>query len=108
MNSRTQEAMAGGRLSAPMRHRIEVMTRAVAGIGGGYVLSSLCAAALALFLPLARAESVITGTLASFVIYTCAVMWAFAARSAAWAWGGLAAPAVPLAIALWLRLGGAS
>ena len=108
MNTRTPEALAGGRWSPPMRHRIDVALRAVAGIGGGYLLSSLCAAALALFLPLARAEAVITGTLASFVIYTCAVMWAFAARTAAWAWAGLAAPAVPLGITLWLRLGGAS
>lgn len=91
-----------------MRHRIDVALRAVAGIGGGYGLSALCAAALALFLPLARAESVITGTLLSFVVYTGAVMWAFAARSALRAWLGLAAPALPLGLALWWRLGAAA
>ena len=104
MNTRTPEALAGGRWSPPMRHRIDVALRAVAGIGGGYLLSSLCAAALALFLPLARAEAVITGTLASFVIYTCAVMWAFAARSARAAWLGLGLPALGAGLVAWMLL----
>lgn len=91
-------------------YRLAVASRAIAAIGGGYALSALAAVAMALYLPLHRAEAVITGTLASFVLYTGAVMWAFAARSAWGAWGGLAIPSLLLAGGLWLaqRLGGAA
>ena len=93
-----------------VRYRLAVASRAMAAIGGGYALSALAATALALYLPLHRAEAVITGTLASFVLYTCAVLWAFAARSAWRAWGGLALPSLLLAGGLWLaqRAGGAA
>ena len=84
------------------RYRLAVASRALAAIGGGYALSALAATAMALYLPLHRAEAVITGTLASFVVYTCAVMWAFAARNAWRAWGGLVLPCAVLACSLWL------
>lgn len=98
------------RLGTPLRYRLAVASRALAAIVGGYVLSALVAIAMALWLPLARAEAVITGTLASFVVYTCAVMWVFAARDAWRAWAGLAAPSAVLAIVLWVaqRSGGAA
>lgn len=83
------------------RYRLAVAARAIAAIGGGYALSALAAIALSLHLPLHRAEAVITGTLAAFVLYTVAVMWAFAARTAWRAWIGLAAPCLVLAAWLW-------
>lgn len=91
-----------GRPGTPLRYRLAVASRALAAIVGGYVLSALVAMAMALWLPLARAEAVITGTLASFVVYTCAVMWVFAARDAWRAWAGLAAPSAVLATVLWV------
>lgn len=87
------------------RYRLAVASRATAAIGGGYALSALAAMAMALYLPLHRAEAVITGTLASFVFYTGAVIWAFAARTAWSAWGGLALPSLLLACGLWLAQG---
>lgn len=92
------------------RYRLAVASRAMAAIGGGYALSALAATAMALYLPLHRAEAVIAGTLASFVFYTGAVMWSFAARSAWRAWGGLALPSLLLGAGLWLaqRLGAAA
>ena len=90
------------------RYRWAVASRALAAIAGGYVLSALCSTALGLWLPLARAEAVITGTLASFAIYAGAVMWVFAARSAGRAWAGLAVPAAVLGAVLWLALRGAA
>ena len=97
------------RTGTTLAYRLAVASRAVAAIVGGYGLSALVAMALALWLPLARAEAVITGTLASFVVYTCAVMWVFAARDAWRAWAGLAAPSALLALLLWFvqRAGGA-
>ncbi|KQR50351.1 DUF3649 domain-containing protein [Acidovorax sp. Leaf160] len=90
------------------RCRWAVASRALAAIVGGYVLSALCSTALAMWLPLARAEAVITGTLASFAIYAGAVMWVFAARSAGRAWAGIAVPAAVLGAALWLVVRGAA
>jgi len=97
-------------LSAAARYRWAVASRAVAAIGGGYGLSALCAATLSLFLPIERPEAVLTGTLAAFVVYPCAVMWVFAARTAWQAWLWLAVPCAVLGAALWLALrsGGAA
>jgi hypothetical protein len=41
-------------------------------------------------------------TLLSFTIYVCAVLWVFAARSAARAWLGLLLPAAALACAAYV------
>lgn len=95
-------------LSGAARHRWGVAFRAVAAIVGGYVLSALCATALALWLPLARAEAVTTGALVSFAVYAGAVVWVFAARSAGRAWAGLALPSAVLGAVLWLVLRGAA
>lgn len=73
-------------------YRLGVASRAIAAIGGGYVLGALVAAAFALFLPMNRLDAALTGTLASFVVYALAVMWVFAARTAWRAWLGLLIP----------------
>ena len=50
----------------------------------------------------APATAVITANLLSFLIYTVAVLWAFATRSATRAWVGILAPALLLAALAWL------
>jgi hypothetical protein len=88
--------------SAGLHYRLGVAVRALAAVGGGYGVAALAAAALALYLPMSPAEAAITGTLVSFVVYACAVMWVFAVRSALRAWVGLAAAAtLPGALLLW-------
>jgi hypothetical protein len=82
------------------RYRWGVASRAVAAIGGGYVLAALVTAVLALFMPTSRVEAALTGTLASFAVYTVAVMWVFAARTAWRAWRGLLIPCVLLGLVL--------
>jgi len=72
-----------------IRYRAGVLSRTVAAIAGGYGLSALVAAALALTLPTTRAEAAMTGTLTAFVVYPVAVMWVFACASALRAWTGL-------------------
>ena len=54
------------------------------------------------WLPAAPATAVITANLLSFLIYTVAVLWAFATRSAARAWVGILMPALVLAALAWL------
>ncbi len=98
------------RCSEGLRYRLGVASRAVAAILGGYAVSALAAAVLALYLPTSRAEAALTGTMAAFLVYACAVMWVFAARSALRAWLGLCWLALPLgALLLWqYQVGGAA
>lgn len=77
-------------IPAPWSERLGIVSRALAAIVGGYALAALCSVALALLLPLARSEAVTWGMLASFAVYAGAALWAFAASTAARAWGGLA------------------
>ncbi|WP_343293341.1 DUF3649 domain-containing protein [Vandammella animalimorsus] len=83
-----------------------LMARVVAAIIGGYVLAALVSIAAAA-LPMPKTEGVMTGTLLSFLVYACAVVWVFAARSALRAWGGLLAAALPLLALAWLVWQGA-
>ncbi|MCC2973597.1 DUF3649 domain-containing protein [Massilia sp. IC2-476] len=71
------------------RYRGGVAARAIAAIGGGYLLSSTGSYLLARLLPLHRADAVTLATILAFVIYPCAVMWVFAARSALRACAGV-------------------
>ncbi|WP_458097564.1 DUF3649 domain-containing protein [Roseomonas sp. WA12] len=74
-----------------------IALRALAAIGGGYALAALSALALTTTLPLDRADAVLTGMMVSFAVYAGAVVWVFAASSAARAWAGIAATAILLA-----------
>lgn len=57
---------------------------------GGYAVAATWAAALARLLPGSLADAALAATMASFVIYTLAAIWAYAARSVARAAVGLA------------------
>ncbi|WP_129776739.1 DUF3649 domain-containing protein [Peristeroidobacter soli] len=84
-------------------YRLAVASRALAAILGGYALTALAITALAIFLPMSRAEASLTATLLSFLIYTCVVIWVFATRSATRAWLGIIAPMVVLGALVWLQ-----
>ena len=71
--------------------RVAVALRTIAAIGGGYVLASLATRALAITLPMAPVDAVVTGTLTGLVVYPCAVMWCFAAATVTRACIGLVA-----------------
>lgn len=94
------ERMPRLRLSATALYRLGVATRSVAAIVGGYVLAALVTMLLSVCLPMARAEAVMTATLLSFAIYTCAVLWVFATSSALRAWLGLLIPGAVIAVIL--------
>lgn len=86
---------------------LDVTGRATAAVFGGYALAALVAAC-ARWLPMARVEAVVAGMLVSFAVYAAVAIFAFASRSAARAWIGLAAIGVPLAVALAASLHGAA
>ena len=93
---------------APVRYRLAVAARILAATAGGYGVSALAATALALWLPATRLEAALTGTLASFIVWVVAVLWVFAADTAARAWLGLGMLALPIAVLMWMRLSGAA
>ncbi|MGK5033660.1 DUF3649 domain-containing protein [Janthinobacterium sp. LB3P118] len=99
-NTDITEKMPRLRLSAGAVYRLGVASRSVAAIAGGYVLAALVTMLLSVSLPMDRSEAVMTATLLSFAIYTCAVMWVFATRSALRAWLGLLIPAAVIAAIL--------
>ncbi|PAT41234.1 iron uptake protein [Vandammella animalimorsus] len=77
-----------------------LVARVIAAIVGGYALAALASVA-AVALPMPKAEGVMAGMLLSFLVYACAVVWVFAARSALRAWAGLLAAALPLLALAW-------
>ncbi|WP_050479166.1 DUF3649 domain-containing protein [Herbaspirillum rhizosphaerae] len=87
-------------LNPALRYRFAVASRAVAAIAGGYALAATAAALLAVALPMAPAEAVIAATLTSFIVFCCAVLWVFAARTAWRAWAGIVLPGALLGLAL--------
>lgn len=74
-------------------------SRGCAAIMGGYVLSSAAAVALADIVPLGAAEATVSGSLLSIVVFTCAVLWSFVARTNLRAWLGIFLPAAFLILA---------
>lgn len=93
----------------PARHRWRVASRVLAAAVGGYGLTSLITADLALLLSrtssLGPAGGVLAATLASFLILTVIVLGVFAARSAARAWLGLMTASISAAALLLLLRG---
>ncbi|WP_219212109.1 DUF3649 domain-containing protein [Variovorax boronicumulans] len=86
-----------------------VLSRCLAAAVGGYALATtLSTAIVALvesgFGAMARVDAVLVAMQLSFVVYTGAVMWAFAARSARSAWLGLALPTLLSALLAWALL----
>lgn len=79
-----------------------VLSRSLAAIFGGYALATSTGALLAVALPMARSQAVLTGMLTAIVVCACAALWAFAVRSAWKAWCGIAAPTLLMALATWL------
>jgi ABC-type polysaccharide/polyol phosphate export permease len=89
-----------------IRHVGPLISRIVAALFAGYALAALVSVA-ALALPMSRPQAVLTGMLASFLVYTGAVIWVFAVRSARRAWAGLLLAALPLLLAAsWVWAGG--
>lgn len=88
--------------SSSLHDRAAVASRVAAAVLGGYAFATALGVFLSRTLPLPRADAVLAMTLASFAIYTAAVIFVFAARTATRAWLGLAVPTLVLAALSWL------
>ncbi|MDQ3200611.1 MAG: DUF3649 domain-containing protein [Pseudomonadota bacterium] len=89
--------MKGKTTTLPVSYRMAVASRALAAVLGGYVVAALASVCLTIWLPMARADAVVTGMMTSFVAYLCAVLWCFACHSAWRAWSGLIVTSLLLA-----------
>lgn len=85
---------------ASARRVAPLISRICAALFGGYALGALGSVAV-LALPASKPQAVLSGMLLSFIIYTGAVIWVFAVRSAWRAWAGLLVAAIPLLLASW-------
>ena len=91
-----------------LRYRAGIALRTLIAIFGGYAVAAAIAAALALWLPIARVEAALTATMTALIVYPCAIMWCFAARRPLRALGGLLLAALPFALLLALGAQGAA
>lgn len=82
----------------PVFYRLAVTSRVLAAVLGGYIVAALASVSLTLWVPMARADAVVTGMMTSFLAYLGAVIWCFACRSAGRAWLGLIVPSLVLAV----------
>ena len=89
--------MKGKTTTLPVSYRMAVGSRVLAAVLGGYVVAALASVSLTMWLPVARADAVVTGMMTSFVAYLCAVLWCFACHSAWRAWFGLIVASLMLA-----------
>ncbi|WP_242662139.1 DUF3649 domain-containing protein [Teichococcus deserti] len=89
--------------AAEARRVAGIVTRLLAGVGGGYAVAGLADAWLATSLPMPRVEAVLTSGMLSFVILAVCIVFAFAARQAWRAAAGIAILAAILAGLLWLQ-----
>ena len=78
-----------------------VVSRVIAAIVGGYLIANLGSIVISYLLSGSQENSVVTGLLVSFLIYACAVLWVFAARTAWLAWAGLLIPSLVCSVLIW-------
>ncbi|SFL78744.1 hypothetical protein SAMN02982985_01541 [Rugamonas rubra] len=75
-----------------LRRPHPVLSRTVAGLGGGYLLASagaLLVTALSAGGGKPGGDAMLAGALVGLALYALAIVWAFATGSAARAWGGM-------------------
>ena len=80
---------------------LQILSRSAAALFGGYALSYAASACLARILPLPAGDAVIVATLPAFIVYTAAILWAFASRDALRAWAPLVLAAPLSLIGFW-------
>ena len=88
--------------SDQVRYRLNIASRTVLAVLGGYAVSALYAASLSLALPLPRAQAVLAATMLAFIVYCTLCIWAFCAASARRAWVAFLVLAALPALHLWM------
>ncbi len=68
---------------------LSVLSRTIAAIIGGYVLSNLLAVLISYLLPMQTADSVLLSLQLSFLFYSIVIIFVFSTKTAGKAWLGL-------------------
>lgn len=85
-------------------YRWAVASRVAGAVTAGYAVAGAATVLLTLVLPLPRGQALLTATMLSFLIYACAVIWAYTASTATRAWIGLGLAASVMTVAsAWLQ-----
>lgn len=93
-------------IDSPPGPALRFLSRITAAIFGGYALTSAVVIFLGAILPLPRSQAILAASLASFAVYTAAIVWVFAVQDNRRAWLGLLLPAAVLApLGWWLGSG---
>ncbi|MFT3760855.1 iron transporter [Thauera sp.] len=91
---------------ADHRPSLNITLRSIMAVFGSYGVAALAAAAFAVGLPLPRTDAVMAAIMLSFLIYTLAVIWVFAAATLLRAAAGLVIAAAVFAAWQWLAAPG--
>ena len=83
------------------RPALILLSRTAAAILGGYALAAAAVIFLGAILPLPKGQAILAASLASFAVYTAAIVWVFAVQDNRRAWLGLLLPAVVLTLLGW-------
>lgn len=80
---------------------LEVLSRTLAAVVGGYAAAHAISILVVSLLALPAADAVITAGFIAFLVLVAAVCWAFAAGTALVAWLGLLAPTSVCGLLVW-------
>lgn len=83
---------------------LNIVTRIIAAIGGGYLLANLIVILLSYLLPGPQANNVMTGMLASYPIYAAVMLWVFASKTIRQVWLGLLFSCLACAILIFILI----
>ena len=81
-----------------------VLSRSMAAIVGGYVLSNLLATLTSYLLLMPTVDSVLLSLQLSFLFYSIVIIWVFSAKTAGKAWLGLLIACAISAVCLYLAM----
>ena len=83
---------------------LSVLSRTIAAIIGGYVLSNLLAVLTSYLLPMQTADSVLLSLQLSFLFYSIVIIFVFSTKTAGKAWLGLLIACAITAIGVYLAM----
>lgn len=83
---------------------LRVLSRTIAAIVGGYVLSNLLATFISYLLPMPTADSVLLSLQLTFLFYCLVIIWVFSTKTAIKAWLGILIACAICSVGLYLAM----
>lgn len=83
---------------------LSVLSRSIAAIVGGYVLSNLLAVLISYLLPMQTADSVLLSLQLSFLFYSIVIIFVFSTKTAGKAWLGLLIACAMSSVGMYLAM----